>query len=430
MALDLAAPSRVGRPILKRRFGWILFAAALLVRLAYLALVPQPPVTFDARKYVAVALAAPLAIANPALWSDSTARAQIDFHLLYEDLIADEDVAWFPYAFPNYDDALNHLYAVGPVYPAFLGAIFRLTPHWDFWVVRVLQAMLDSLTVVLIWIVMSRLISAAGGIMAAGLWTVYGPAIYKCGELITETVSILLGVIILWLLIRAHERHRVGRVIVAGVLTGILTLTKASASALVVLLAVGWILANRRQPKWAAVGALGMLAASALVVAPWFLVIHWRYGVYAIRDPSYSGGNFRQANIVAAEGYNLDLAPDDFWTFPVWREMKAHPSDYLLLYLRKFYRTWVRASDEFRRGFPVGYAGTEAMQHLIVLLAVFGVFLWPTRAGPVAWLPVSFVAYFAGVHTVMHALSRYNLVAMPMLCGAAAIGTFWVLGDN
>jgi hypothetical protein len=52
--------------------------------------------------------------------------------------------------------------------------------------------------------------------------------------------------------------------------------------------------------------------------------------------------------------------------------------------------------------------------------------IWPVRAGPVAWLPIGLVIYFAGLHTLMHSISRYNLLAMPVVCGAAAVGLFWL----
>jgi 4-amino-4-deoxy-L-arabinose transferase-like glycosyltransferase len=417
----------------RRRPWWqappaaVVFTAALLVRLVYLVAVHQPPVAFDARRYVSVALAAPLAVTNPSLWSDSAARDVIDFQLLYADLITDEDVLWYPYTVPSYSDALNDLFFTGPVYPAFLGTVFRITPRWDFWVVRLLQGILDALSAVMIFLLMRRLVSPTGGILAAGIWSIYGPALYKIGELNTETLSVCLGLTVLFALVRAFDSRRRRWLLITGVLCALLALTKASATALIVPLVIAWLWTNRRDPSRAAVGAGIMLASMIVVMIPWLAAVHGRYGVFSVRDPSYGGANFRQANILESEGYNLDQAPADFWTYPVWREMKRHPGDYLLLYLRKFDRMWSRPSDDFRRGFPFGVVGTLWFHRVIVVLALAGLFLWPTRAGPVAWLPLAFIGYFVVLHLVMHVVSRYNLVAMPVVIGAAVVGGQWLL---
>ncbi|MEW5700920.1 MAG: glycosyltransferase family 39 protein [Candidatus Zixiibacteriota bacterium] len=404
-----------------------IFTVALLVRLIYLAAIPQPPVAFDARRYVAVGLAAPLAVTNPGLWTDSTARDAVQFPLLLSDLVRDEDVLWFPYTIPSYREALDDLFFTGPVYPAFLGAVFRIAPAWDFWVVRLLQALIDSLSAVMILVLMRRLISPVGGVIAACVWCLYGPALYKIGELNTEALSVCLGLAILLALVRAFDSRGWGWLWIVGLLCGLLALTKASATVLIVPLAAAWIWASRRDLRRGLSGAAIMLVAMAVLMIPWVLAVYWRYGVFAVRDPSYGGANFRQANILQSEGYNLDQAPRDFWTYPVWREMKRHPGQYALLYLQKFDRMWLLPSDDFRRGFPLGHTGTLWLQRALVALALVGFFLWPTRAGPVAWLPVSFVLYFAALHEVMHVVSRYNMVAMPVVAGAAALGGQWLV---
>ncbi|HUU47070.1 MAG TPA: glycosyltransferase family 39 protein [Acidobacteriota bacterium] len=402
------------------------FGAALAVRLIYFAAVDQPPVQFDARQYVSAGLAAPVAVTNPSLLRDTERLRDLDFELLYNDLIADEEVSWFPYAAPKFGQAVNEVFFAGPIYPVFLGGVFRIAPGYDFWVVRILQAILDSLTAVLIWGLMSRLVAPAGGWIAAGLWIVYGPAIYKTGELITETASIFLGVLTLWFLVRGFDRRRYRWLILAGLSLGILSSTKASTSALIVPLGIAWLWANRARWRWALGGGAVMAVATAAVLVPWVLAVHWRYDVWSLRDPAYGGGNLRSANILASEGHNLDLAPDDFWTYPVWREIKNHPLQYAGLWLRKFYRMWFRASDDYRRAYPFGATGVLWLHRLTVLVALAGLMIWPVRAGPVAWLPLAFVGYFVAIHLPMHAISRYNLVAMPVVCGAAAVGLLWL----
>lgn len=405
-----------------RMAPWLIFAAALAVRLVYFAVVDQPPVQFDARRYVAVGLALPLAMAHPSHFADEENTARVDFALLYQDLIADEDVSWFPYTAPAYPQAVNDVYFTGPVYPSALGAVFRLAPRYDFWVVRILQALLDSLTAALVWGMMRRLAGVAGAWIAGGLWVFYGPAIYKTGELVTETLAIFLGVLVLYTLIRAYDSRRYGWLAVAGVSLGLLVLTKASTAALPLPLLFAWIWACRRRGRLALWGAVTIAATAGMVVAPWVLAVFLRFGVFAVREPTYASGSFRLANTLWSEGYNLDRVGDDFWTYEVWREMRTRPMEYAKLYARKFYRMWSRASDDYRRGYPFGLTPVQWLHRAVVMLAFVGLFFWPKRAGPVAWLAMAFIGYFVVLHLVMHAVSRYNLLAMPMVGGAAAVG--------
>lgn len=412
---------------LGKRAVWTVFGTTLIVRLIFFLWVPQPTVQFDASRYVGAGLAFPLAMTNPSLILDSTARTEIAFDLLLNDLISDERAHWWASNPPSFDKSLDDVFFAGPVYPAFLGAIFRLAPRYDFWAVRLLQAIIDSLTALLIWRIARRLVSPAAGWWAAGIWAVYGAAIYKCGELNTETGSIALATLLIWALIRAHDDPRRGRFLLVGALGAILVLTKASTSMLFPVLLVAWLWSRRKHLRVAIGQVMIMGIAFAVLMAPWLLAIWLRYHTLSLRDPSYAGANLRSSNILESEGYDLHLAPADFWTYPVWREIRRHPIDYAKLYLRKFYRMWGRASDEYRLGFPLGLSGEQWAHRIVVLLALIGLFLWPIRAGPLAAVPLACIVYFAGLHMVMHVVSRYNLVAMPMVTIGAVLGGQWLI---
>lgn len=410
-----------------RKSPWVIAAFALAVRLIYFIVVSQPPVIFDARRYTAAGLALPLALENPSLITDSLARASIDFKLLFTDQIKDEGVVWIESHPPSFPGSLDDVYFAGPIYPLFVGTVISLAPRYDFWGIRILQAIIDSLTAALLWIVVRRLVSSAAAWWAGGLWALYGPAICMCGQILTETLSIAFGVLIVWFMIRAFDSGKRRWLIASGVMCAILALTKAATLALIVALAIGWIIANRRRLKTAVGGSIWLGLSFAVLMAPWILIVYFRFGTLATRDPAYAGANLRSSNILYGEGYDLDWAPNDFWTYPVWREIKSHPFAYAHLYVLKFYRMWSRSSDDYRRGFPLGIEGVLWMHRVIVLLALFGLFVWYARAGPIAAIPLLFVGYFVALHMVFHVVSRYNLPAMPMVIGAAALGSGWIL---
>lgn len=416
--------------LIHKRTGTVIFASALFVRLVYLAFVTQPPVQFDARQYASVAAVTHLAVMHPALWNDTTAKERISFSSVVDDLVDDERIIWSPYDPPSYGQALDWLFYSGPAYPAFLTSIFHLTPAHDFWFVRIVQAILDSLTALLIWRVMRQLISPAGGIASALIWILYGPAIFKTGELLTETFSIFLAVAIVWAMIRAHDTQSGKWLAAAGALCSILAMAKASTALLLLPLFAAWLWANRKRALCPRRSLALFIGVWVLVMLPWLFLVNHRFGRFTLRDPSYGDANFRQANILTTEGYNTDMAPTDFWTYPVWREIQNRPLEYTRLYLQKFRRLWWRACDDYRIGFPFGETGTQWLHKLLVLFAAAGVCLWTRRAGPSAWFAIAVIVYFAGLHTLMHVVSRYNMLAMPFVIGAAVCGVLWLADEE
>ena len=413
-----------------KRTGAVIFASALFVRLLFLASFAQPPVQFDARQYAAVAAVAPLAVTHPSLWNDTTARENISFSRVVNELIDNETIIWSPYDPPSYGQALDWLFFSGPAYPTFLTAIFHITPVHDFWVVRIVQAILDSLTALFIWLVMRRLISERGGLTAAFIWVLYGPAIFKTGELLTETFSIFLTVAMVWAMLRSHDTQSGKWLAFSGSLCSVLAMAKASTALLIVPMLAAWLWANRKGTLRPRRSIALFFVAWVLVMLPWLFLVNHRFGRFAVRDPSYGDANFRQANILETEGYNTDMAPTDFWTYPVWSEIRNRPIEYARLYLQKFRRLWWRACDDYRIGFPLGESGIQWMHKLMVLFAAVGVCLWTRRAGPSAWFAIAVIAYFAGLHTLMHVVSRYNLLAMPFVAGAAVCGAFWLCDEE
>lgn len=417
------------RRVVNRTSVYVFFAA-LLVRLIYLGFFEQPPVQFDARQYTSAAACAPLAVLHPSLWSDSVARDNIAFSRVMNDLIAGEQIVWIPYDPPSYGQALDWIFFSGPAYPAFLATVYHLTPVYDFWIARVLQAIIDSLTALLILLVMTRLISPRGGIAASVIWILYGPAVMKTGELLTETLSISLIVAVVWTILRAHDTRRLQWLAVSGALCSILAMTKASTTLLIIPILIAWLWVNRQQLVRAMLGGGVFAGVWVLVLLPWLFLVNHRYGEFAVRDPSYGTANFRQANILETEGYNTDSAPSDFWTYPVWRDIRNRPLEYGRLYLQKFRRLWWRACDDYRIGFPFGEQGVQWSHRLLVLFAAVGVWLWARRAGPPAWFAIAIIVYFAGLHTLMHVVSRYNLLAMPFVIGGAVVAALWMADEE
>jgi 4-amino-4-deoxy-L-arabinose transferase-like glycosyltransferase len=145
-----------------------------------------------------------------------------------------------------------------PLYPLVLGSIFTFTGT-TVGAAQALNVMFGCVVVVLAATVAARLADRPAGLVAGGLVAVYPPMLANDGVPLTEplALALMLG-IVLALMSR--------RLLLAGVLCGLLMLTRPSAQLLVPITAV-WLLAIR--VPWRRV--LAYAAVTAAVVTPWLI---------------------------------------------------------------------------------------------------------------------------------------------------------------
>lgn len=142
-----------------------------------------------------------------------------------------------------------------PVLPAVLSAVYRVTGAHP-GVARGFAVVLGVILVVVVHRVVRRHLPAPAAVATAALVAVYPPLIANDTVPLTETLSLVVLVV---LADRIVERRWAW----AGVLCGLLVLTRPSAQGLVVVVAL-WL--------WRTIGwrrALGAAIVTACVVAPW-----------------------------------------------------------------------------------------------------------------------------------------------------------------
>ncbi len=414
-------PPRIWRPI-RRPIFWIV-VLCLLLRVGYVFSGAPTPVQFDARIYVSCALTLPLAVAHPSILFNAQARESINFDLLYADVLRGETVNWLYYKPPSFTDALESVFFAGPVYPAVLSVLFW--PDWwpDFAAARVANAVFDAATCIFLFWILMMTVGKVAAHLGAFLLAVYPGFIIKCGELNLEPLSAMLTVLAVALSISAIVHHRPRRFFGAGLVLGILLLTKAASSGLIVFLGLGIIVAFWRERRKIVPSLARLAVGFAIPVLPWVALIWVHFGVPGVRDPGYGAANFRSSNTLPDRGYDLDRAREDFWTYPVWQAIVSQPGEYIKLYVEKFYRLWNRPYNDYRIPLLTGVTAQTWFHRLLVLLAVIGMFFWPNRQNRgAAIIAVAAVVYMSVLHTIWHSLSRYALPAMPLVIAAATIG--------
>ncbi len=405
----------------RRPLFWLILAC-FAIRVGYIASGAPTPVQFDARIYVSSAVVLPLLVSHPKLMLDRDAQESISYDLVYGDRLQGETVKWLYYAPPTFAQAVDGIFFAGPVYPAILSVLF--SPNWsDFTAARIFNAACDAATCGLLFWLLAMTVGRWGGYLGAALFVIYPGTIIKCGELNLEPISALGVTLVIALSIWGLQQNRLRGLFFAGLVAGVLVLTKAALTLLIIFIglavAIVAILGRRSISRTLLTMATGFI----IPVLPWVLLVWIRYGVPGVRDPSYGSANFRSSNILADRGYDLDQARPDFWTYPVYQKIVSQPGAYVHLYLEKFYRLWNRSYNDYRIPLLTGVGAQVWFHRLLALLAILGVFFWPRKENDALGLiPLAAIVYISVLHTVFHSLTRYALPAIPLFIGAAAVG--------
>ncbi len=336
-----------------------------------------------------------------------------------------------------------------PLYPYFLGLIKLAFPESFYHASRWAQALIGSLTCVLLYWVGQRLfghgVAFCGGLVAAA----YGPLIYFDARLLPTGLATVLTLVSLLLLMRAVERPTRCGFMVAGFALGLAALSAAILAALIPGVAL-WLFYWQR--KRAAPFVLGAL----LAIAP---VTLRNYTIGGDLVPiSYNGGvNFYVGNNANSER-TLALRPGWEWEELVaWplREGITRPSakswffyqqaleyilnaplDYLgllaaktaqfwrgheiernqeLYYWRKYSSVLAATLWQWGVAFPFG---------VVSPLALLGLLVYTRRQGLA--LPVLFVLGYSLAVISFFVAARYRLPIVPLLILFAAYGGSWL----
>ncbi len=349
-----------------------------------------------------------------------------------------------------------------PLYPYFLGVIYAVAGH-DLMAVRLVQAVLGSLSAVLVAWAAARLVSTRAGIVAGALMAAYAPAIFFDGLIQKSVLDVFFVASALTLIAAlttgAHDRKRVW--LGLGVVLGCLSLTRENALVLIAVVAAwGWIGVTRRRLSRAA--AVGCFAAGlGLVLAP--VVIrnaavgggvylttsqfgpNFYIGNHEGADGSYSALRFgrgspeferRDATELAERAARRPLSPAEvssYWTGRAWSFITGQPGAWLSLMARKA-ALLVNATEALDTESQESYAewswplrvfGPVTHFGVLVPLALVGVWVtWADRRR--LWVLYAIGVAFTASTLAFYVFARYRYPLVPLLVVFAAAGlTHW-----
>lgn len=377
-----------------------IFVVALLLRLSALAIFPPPPLDMSA---------------EVAYWGG----AQL---IVHGDGFRD----------PSYP-----IYAP-PLYAVFIAAFLTLFGD-DQVPVKIAQTILDSLTVVFVYVVIKEILGLHAGMLSAAIMAIYPFSIYLSITIASEPLFTFFLSAFMLLALYAIRSQKTNYYCAAGVLLALATLTRGTTEFFPIMFLAMLMLFNR--PTKERLLSYGAFCLSfAIVISPWALR---NYTVLEDFVPVGSAGGvvFLQGSTdifftsdalkewpayyetLLANGVNVPpkgSKPSEIDKFNARAGIENYksrlhndPVTFVSFLSKKFLRLW--------------YAGESGRNDAIILsvnlpiylLALAGLVLAWRRKMLLVWVPFSIVAYFILVHWVSLPLFRYMMPVMPYLIGFA-----------
>jgi tetratricopeptide (TPR) repeat protein len=404
-----------------RHAALLIFSAALLVRLVYLAQIQALPFTthlsLDAASY---------------------------------DLIA-RDIArgnW-----------LGHtVFYQAPLYPYFLAVCYKCFGH-SLNVIRGIQLLLGAFNCVVVFWIARRLFGTNKAIWSGIMVAFYGIFVFYEGAIGKDGISYLLTNLTLLSLVSSLENPKWHRWFLSGTALGCSILTRGNLILLLPLIMLWMAIAMRPYPSRTTLGALGILVAGTVLVISPVTIRNYVIGNDLVLTTSQAGQNFYIGNNPRASGFfenppRIRLNPEyeeedfkyealritnrhfmkpseisEFWFKEGLRFIQSHPERAFNLLAKKAAMFWNRF--EIPDNYNYYYYRKEAPVlsllffgfGFIAPLGLLGLFL--ARRKPGTWLFFLFILGYMASIVPFHMASRYRLPVVPALIVFASYTLAW-----
>jgi len=325
-------------------------------------------------------------------------------------------------------------YVNSPLFPLFVAGFFAfgLSLFW----VTVAQALIGAATCWGVVRLGRRMMSPAGAVAAGLVMAVYPYYFHYAGHILTETLSILFGLLVFAALVVFSRDPSPRRAAVVGIALGLATLNHPETYAVPPLF-LAWALLFHPQRALVAKRLFIAFVVMGLTILPWHAYHAVKNGKNILLPPSlHAGGILVQGTLVAKgritrdpafgknaaglgiEGHALEQQRGQMGSVKValgrvLGDVEKDPSGYLWIVAMKFRRMWGLAPEMGTYARIWITIPTGLLNFAVYLGCVVGLILHRRREE--AWLAVAIVAMVTLPHLVFYAQPRYRLPAMPMV---------------
>jgi len=345
-----------------------------------------------------------------------------------------------------------------PLYPYFLGVLYRIFGRDLFWV-RAVQMLIGSLTCVLIFILGHSFFGKRAALVAGIFAAVYKPFFYFDAMILKTFLGVFLLCLFLVVLIVARPRRSLLAWVAAGLVLGLLALVRANALALVIG-APAWLFLVEREGEtrnYKLIATAGFIVGLLLVVIPVsarnyivgkdFALVTSQAGqnFYIGNNPVNTSGRYQPPSFIrpnpryeeedfrvrAEIALGRSLRPSEvsnYWFVEAFHFVEQEPAKWLKLTAKKFWRfwNWYEVPDNQNFYFFSNYSLLQRLPlptfRLAAALGLTGMLLllpWWKRLFP---LYMTVVLYSMTV-IAFYIFARYRLPVVPVLI---LFGSFFV----
>ncbi len=332
-----------------------------------------------------------------------------------------------------------------PFYPYFLGIIYKLFGH-NYFIPRLIQHLLGSFSVVLIYFLAKRLFHKKVAYLSAVFASIYWIFFYFEGELLLDSLLVPLGVLLILLLLRSADNPRRSGFFLAGLTAGLFAITRPNILIFIPFALVWIFLFLQSDLKRKFIFSLFFLGGLFLLIFP-VTLRNYLVGKDLVLIASQGGINFYIGNNPEANGLSAALPPfgDDWeYTDAAYEAQKAigktprpsevsdyylkkginymltAPTEFLSLFIRKLYLFWnsyepsnnqdiyfFRRYSSLIRILPLGF-------WIISPLSLLGIVLC-LKDWRRLFLPFSFVFSYTFSVLLFFITARFRLPVLPFL---------------
>jgi len=325
-----------------------------------------------------------------------------------------------------------------PVYPVFLAIAYFLFGHSFLWV-KVLQTVLDTFTVFILYRISRKFFDEKTSLLVALALAIYPPLIAYNGVIGSEICFTFFLALTLLVLTNAISKNSTKRYGISGFLLGITTLCRSTTIFYPIFFLIGLLIAKK---NFFLKNSIVLLLFFVITLLPWTLRNYFTSGRFS---PLATGGGelFWAGTQEMLDGKASEKGIDYY--YPELSKMPLHQRDsivikkglesiynnpfvYLKITLKKFIRIIFQ---------PVGQVLTEKkypllgrllyLIHFILLIfAVIGFIL--NRPIWEDLIPViSIVVYIIAMHTLLASIPRYRLPVEPYIVLFAVYGFLYLI---
>lgn len=359
---------------------------------------------------------------------------------------------------------------MGPLYPYFM-AFFYNVPKGHTFTVLVAQAIISSISCLLLFFIAKKIFDRATALIAAGLFIFYPVLIFYDGCILSESLLIFLHLATVYSVLIAVENRNYGWWILVGILTGLAALGRANILLFTFLFLLVYAIVDkskrkktkarkhkRRSQREYQLGysLLICIAATFLVILPVtirnysvskdFVLITSNFGFnfYIGNNPNAPGEYETPKEVVldsdltgkltaeSQRGHSLKPSEvSEFWFSQAMKFAKNEPVPFLTLFMKKLLLFWngyeIPQAENFY--FSQRYSPLLRIPGMIfgviAPLGLLGLIISFKNWRQVYSLYIFIISYMLSV-AIFFVVSRFRIHVVPFLIIFGASGIYWL----